>query len=148
MRFDFTPLLLAAAASHASIALAQSATDPAPASAPTSAEVQPEPVAPESAAPSPAQTADSAAHHQAFDHESASEPGPAAATAAAPEASSSAAGWTVIGIGGSIAAANIALGASLLVQGESDTEQVLGSATLTAGLTGLGVSLLVGLLMM
>ncbi len=47
-----------------------------------------------------------------------------------------------------MAAANIALGASLLVQGDSDTEQVLGSATLTAGITGLAVSLLVGVLMM
>jgi hypothetical protein len=58
------------------------------------------------------------------------------------------AGWAVIGIGGSMAATNIALGASLLVQGENNAELRLGSATLIAGVTGFATSLLVGLLMM
>jgi hypothetical protein len=57
-------------------------------------------------------------------------------------------GWLILGIGGSIGASSVALGASLMVQAQSYEETRLGSATLAAGITGVAISLLVGLIAM
>jgi hypothetical protein len=57
-------------------------------------------------------------------------------------------GWLIIGIGGSVAASSLALGASLMAQADTNAESRVGSATLAAGITGIAVSLLVGLIAM
>lgn len=57
-------------------------------------------------------------------------------------------GWLIIGIGGSVAATTLALGISMSAQAGTNAESRLGSASIAGGITGVAVSLLVGLIAM
>lgn len=57
-------------------------------------------------------------------------------------------GWLIIGIGGSVAATSLALGISMYAQAGSNAESRLGSASIAGGVTGLALSLIVGLIAM
>ena len=77
----------------------------------------------------------------------ADEPKPCEQACSATPDEDSDAGWIIIGIGGSVAAANIAAGATMMGS-NSSSEQRLGVASLVGGATGLAVSLIVGLIVM
>jgi len=57
-------------------------------------------------------------------------------------------GWLIIGIGGSVAATTLALGISMAAQAGTNAESRLGSASIAGGITGVALSLLVGLIAM
>lgn len=58
------------------------------------------------------------------------------------------AGWIIIGVGLPIGAATAVTGAALLAQDSTNAEIRLGTASLIAGLTGMGLSLVLGLIAM